>query len=90
MSILVYPFVSVLMLLALYLIPHWNGAIFNQDLILHSVTSGDMWRTLHSTIPVMVFSFSHTPIISTFVKSKRKEYSDTLAEKVFSNSRLRT
>ncbi|MBC5830294.1 HAAAP family serine/threonine permease [Vibrio metschnikovii] len=81
MSILVYPFISVLMLLALYLIPHWNGAIFNQDLILHSVTSGDMWRTLLLTIPVMVFSFSHTPIISTFAKSKRKEYSDTLAEK---------
>lgn len=82
MSILVFPFVAVLMLLALYLIPHWSGAIFENVSLSGSInTIGDgLLMTLWLAIPVMVFSFNHSPIISAFAVAKREEYG-TNAEK---------
>ncbi|NIH15657.1 HAAAP family serine/threonine permease [Serratia symbiotica] len=82
MSILVFPFVAVLMLLALYLIPHWSGAIFeNVSLSVSINTIGNgLIMTLWLVIPVMVFSFNHSPIISAFAVAKREEYG-TNAEK---------
>lgn len=82
MSILVFPFVTVLMLLALYLIPHWSGAIFENVSLSGSInTIGDgLLMTLWLAIPVMVFSFNHSPIISAFAVAKREEYG-TNAEK---------
>ncbi|MGA9608845.1 MAG: HAAAP family serine/threonine permease [Rouxiella badensis] len=81
MSILVYPFVIVLMALSLYLIPHWNTSIFTHV----SSTTGDVGRgmlmTLWLVIPVMVFSFNHSPIISSFAVAKRKEYGDEAEKK---------
>ena len=77
MSVLVYPFVLVLMALALFLIPHWNSAIFH-----HAEVSGKgLWVTLWLAIPVMVFSFNHSPIISAFAVAKRQEYGDGAAKK---------
>lgn len=65
MSILVFPFVGVLMLLALYLIPQWNGAALETlSLDTASATGNGLWMTLWLAIPVMVFSFNHSPIIS--------------------------
>ena len=73
MSILVFPFVAVLMLLALYLVPHWDTAVFNT--ILQATPSGHSFSvTLWLAIPVMVFSFNHSPIISAFAVAKREEY----------------
>ncbi|AUX72234.1 HAAAP family serine/threonine permease [Erwinia pyrifoliae] len=74
MSVLVYPFVLVLMLLALYLIPHWSSAIFD-NVSLEGSGKGLM-MTLWLAIPVMVFSFNHSPIISAFAVAKREEYGD--------------
>ncbi len=71
MSILVFPFVTALMLLAVYLIPQWNSTIFNQNLI---STDNNLFMTLWLVIPVMVFSFNHSPIISAFAVTKRNEY----------------
>ena len=74
MSVLVYPFVLVLMLLALYLIPHWSSAVFA-----HASLNGSgkgLLMTLWLAIPVMVFSFNHSPIISAFAVAKREEYGD--------------
>ncbi len=72
MSILVYPFITILMLLSIYLIPHWNGAI------LHQAVSVDhphgMLMTLWLVIPVMVFSFNHSPIISSFAVSQKQRF----------------
>ncbi|MFB6421879.1 MAG: HAAAP family serine/threonine permease [Candidatus Malihini olakiniferum] len=76
MSILVYPFVIVLMLLALYLIPHWNLAIFDNISFTNSATGNGLLPTLWLAIPVMVFSFNHSPIISSFAVAKRKEYGE--------------
>ncbi|WBG89977.1 HAAAP family serine/threonine permease [Pantoea piersonii] len=76
MSILVFPFVAVLMLLAVYLIPHWHSAAL-QTLSLHHDGGGKgTGMTLWLAIPVMVFSFNHSPIISSFAVAKRAEYGE--------------
>ncbi|MEJ5073641.1 HAAAP family serine/threonine permease [Enterobacter ludwigii] len=81
MSILVFPFVIALMVLACYLIPQWNGAAL-ETLSLSSETTGKgLWMTLWLAIPVMVFSFNHSPIISSFAVAKREEYGDDAEKK---------
>ena len=60
MSVLVFPFVVTLMGLALYLIPHWNGTIITGP-ALGEAFNGDFIKTLWLAIPVMVFSFNHSP-----------------------------
>lgn len=77
MSILVFPFVIALMILALYLIPQWNGAALETlSLSGASVTGNGLLMTLLLAIPVMVFSFNHSPIISSFAVAKREEYGE--------------
>src|SRR5476649_560609 len=74
MSVLVFPFVAALMILALYLIPNWSTAIFNSTTVANSMTGNSLMVTLWLAIPVMVFSFNHSPIISSFAVAKRQEY----------------
>ncbi|MBB3322314.1 MULTISPECIES: HAAAP family serine/threonine permease [unclassified Atlantibacter] len=74
MSVLVFPFVAALMLLALYLIPQWNGAALDTLSLSSASTGNGLWMTLWLAIPVMVFSFNHSPIISSFAVAKREEY----------------
>jgi len=76
MSILVFPFVAVLMLLAIYLIPHWHGAALQTLSLHHSGSGKGIAMTLWLAIPVMVFSFNHSPIISSFAVAKRAEYGE--------------
>ncbi|WP_048410876.1 HAAAP family serine/threonine permease [Chromobacterium sp. LK1] len=77
MSVLVYPFVACLMLLALYLIPEWNGAAIQQAGSLGDALShGAFYKTLWLAIPVMVFSFNHSPIISSFSVDQQKLHGD--------------
>lgn len=72
MSMLVYPFVSILLVLSLYLIPHWNSAVFQH--ITSENSSRGLWMTLWLIIPVMVFSFNHSPIISSFAVTQKALY----------------
>lgn len=81
MSILVYPFVAVLMILALYLVPHWNTSVFENVSLSNNVTGNGLLATLWLAIPVMVFSFNHSPIISSFAVAKRKEYGEAAEKK---------
>ena len=82
MSVLVYPFVSILLLLALYLVPHWNNSIFHQSYNLgHAGGSQSLLMTLWLVIPVMVFSFNHSPIISSFAVSQKLSYGKQADEK---------
>ncbi|SFU78398.1 serine/threonine transporter [Xenorhabdus koppenhoeferi] len=84
MSVLVFPFVTVLMLLAVYLIPHWNTTIFDTlslDSAISSTNSNGLLFTLWLAIPVMVFSFNHSPIISAFAVAKREEYGKNAEKK---------
>jgi serine transporter len=46
-----------------------------------SVTGNGLLATLWLAIPVMVFSFNHSPIISSFAVAKRKEYGDDAEQK---------
>lgn len=76
MSILVYPFISVLILLSLYLIPYWNGGIFLPNTQAASTNSHSLLMTLWLVIPVMVFSFNHSPIISSFAVNQKERYGE--------------
>ena len=69
MGWLVYPFIIVLIGLGLFLAPEWNGAV------LHGVPSVAKFSvTLWLSIPVLVFSFNHSPVISRFVVAQQQEY----------------
>ncbi|BCG08254.1 MULTISPECIES: HAAAP family serine/threonine permease [Buttiauxella] len=84
MSILVFPFVAALMALALYLIPEWSSAAFDTlsfSAAASPATGSGLWMTLWLAIPVMVFSFNHSPIISAFAVAKRNEYGDEAEKK---------
>lgn len=76
MSVLVFPFVFALLWLSIYLIPSWNMSVIEHTGSLDSVLSGDFVRTLWLAIPVMVFSFNHSPIISSFAVANRQYYGE--------------
>ncbi|WP_075181603.1 HAAAP family serine/threonine permease [Pantoea sp. 1.19] len=80
MSLLVFPFVVVLMALALFLVPHWSSAVFQHPLTPAADGHG-LLITLWLAIPVMVFSFNHSPIISAFAVAKREEYGEQAERK---------
>ncbi|QXH49011.1 serine/threonine transporter [Pseudomonas fakonensis] len=72
MSLLVYPFVASLLLLAVSLVPNWNGAFFAQAS--EGLSASKLLLTLWLAIPVMVFSFNHSPIISAFAVDQKHRY----------------
>ena len=65
---LVYPLIAVLFGTSLYLIPQWNTAQFEA-----SVSAADFFKTVFLTIPVLVFAFNHSPAISSFASTYRKD-----------------
>ena len=82
MSMLVYPFIVILMLLSVYLIPHWNSAVLHYNINESSAPgSHGMLTTLWLVIPVMVFSFNHSPIISSFAVSQKQRFAGRADEK---------
>ncbi len=66
---LVYPLVLILIFLSLYLIPQWNLAAVREVTPL-GLSLGTIWLTL----PVLVFSFNHSPAISQFAVAMRRHY----------------
>lgn len=72
MSVLVYPFIAILIALSIYLIPHWHTAIFEAGSA--SVRGNGLMKTLWLLIPVMVFSFNHSPIISSFAVDQKHRF----------------
>ncbi len=64
------------MLISLSLIPYWNSAVIDQvDLSNIALTGHDgILVTVWLGISIMVFSFNFSPIVSSFVVSKREEY----------------
>lgn len=79
MSVLVFPFVAVLLMLSFYLIPYWNTAIFNNVMPSEGGIS-TIVMALWLILPVMVFSFNHSPVISSFAVDRKKAHGDN-AEK---------
>jgi threonine transporter len=76
MSWLVFPFIASLVLISLSLIPYWNSAVIDQvNLSDIALTGHDgILVTVWLGISIMVFSFNFSPIVSSFVVSKREEY----------------
>ncbi|MDN3610218.1 septum formation protein [Vibrio ostreicida] len=75
-SAMVYPLVVILLALSVYLIPSWNSSM---------IEVAPDWSTLPSvvwlSIPIIVFSFNHSPIISQFSKEQRRVYGDDAVKK---------
>ena len=76
MSFLVFPFIASLVLISLSLIPYWNGAVIEQAQVADISLLGHdgILVTVWLGISIMVFSFNFSPIVSSFVVSKREEY----------------
>ncbi|MGL6017100.1 MAG: HAAAP family serine/threonine permease [Gibbsiella quercinecans] len=74
MGMLVFPLLIFLMGLALYLVPTWQTANFVDGLVNTRFDSPGLWHSLWLAVPVMVFSFSHAPIISSFASTQKSLY----------------
>ncbi|MCS2155757.1 threonine/serine transporter TdcC [Scandinavium sp. H11S7] len=76
MSFLVFPFIASLVLISLSLIPYWNSAVIDQVHLSDITFTGHdgILVTVWLGISIMVFSFNFSPIVSSFVVSKREEY----------------
>ena len=84
MSVLVFPFIAVLVGLSIMLIPKWNGALFStfDPHVAAQSTGQSIGLTLLLLIPVIVFSFNHSPIISSFAVDRRQTYGAWADKKV--------
>ncbi|RDU67728.1 serine/threonine protein kinase [Helicobacter didelphidarum] len=89
MSLLVFPFIIILMVIACFLIPHWNGAIFENISFVSLFSSQEnrqsMIVTLWLVVPVLVFSFNHSPIISSLAchcKEKYRHYAEPKSSQI--------
>ncbi|RTZ16673.1 septum formation protein [Vibrio aquaticus] len=75
-SALVYPLVAILLALSFYLIPDWNSSM---------MSVAPDWSAMPSVvwlaIPIIVFSFNHSPVISQFSKEQRRVYGDDAVKK---------
>ncbi|PXW43156.1 serine transporter [Klebsiella oxytoca] len=80
MSTLVYPFIASLIFMALFLIPHWNGAILDSVDLSSTTTGQGVLLTLWMTFPVLVMSFNHYPIISPMVVRQKQLYGVAAAD----------
>ncbi|WP_026258807.1 HAAAP family serine/threonine permease [Uliginosibacterium gangwonense] len=76
MSWLVYPFIAVLIGLGMFLVPQWNGAALQG-----MPSAGQFSITLWLSIPVLVFSFNHSPVISRFAVAQQQQYGEEAVEK---------
>ncbi|QWZ63211.1 amino acid permease [Aeromonas sp. FDAARGOS 1417] len=89
-SVLALPMVAFLIGLSIYLLPQWSLSYFSES---QSVDWRDpaFWKSLWLIVPVMVFSFSHAPIISSFSAAQKKrcqESADLRAKRIIKYSSL--
>ncbi|MCY9870566.1 MULTISPECIES: aromatic amino acid transport family protein [Vibrio] len=75
-SAMVYPLVLILLALSVYLIPDWNTSMMSV-----SPDWGSMPAVIWLAIPIIVFSFNHSPIISQFSKEQRRVYGEDAVKK---------
>ncbi|WP_108650091.1 threonine/serine transporter TdcC [Dongshaea marina] len=76
MSYLVFPFIASLIIISLSLIPYWNSSVIEQTNFssIPVLGSDGLLVTIWLGISIMVFSFNFSPIVSSFIVSKREEY----------------
>ncbi|EHI9238941.1 septum formation protein [Vibrio vulnificus] len=75
-SAMVYPLVFILLALSVYLIPDWNTSMMQV-----APDWSSMPVVVWLAIPIIVFSFNHSPIISQFSKEQRLQYGDKAVQK---------
>ncbi|HHQ4625375.1 amino acid permease [Aeromonas veronii] len=89
-SVLALPMVAFLIGLSIYLLPQWSLSYFSES---QAVDWRDpaFWKSLWLIVPVMVFSFSHAPIISSFSAAQKKrcqENADLRAKRIIKYSSM--
>ncbi|ATY82913.1 HAAAP family serine/threonine permease [Aeromonas veronii] len=89
-SVLALPMVAFLIGLSIYLLPQWSLSYFSES---QAVDWRDpaFWKSLWLIVPVMVFSFSHAPIISSFSAAQKKrcqESADLRAKRIIKYSSM--
>lgn len=89
-SVLALPMVAFLIGLSIYLLPQWSLSYFSES---QAVEWRDpaFWKSLWLIVPVMVFSFSHAPIISSFSAAQKKrcqESADLRAKRIIKYSSM--
>ena len=89
-SVLALPMVAFLIGLSIYLLPQWSLSYFSES---QAVDWRDpaFWKSLWLIVPVMVFSFSHAPIISSFSAAQKKrcqENADLRAKRIIKCSSM--
>lgn len=70
-ELLVYPLCAILLLFSLYLIPYWDFSTLSSEYI---PPLGEFITVVWLTLPVLVFSFNHSPAISTFAVNVKQRY----------------
>ncbi|MFQ2821946.1 amino acid permease [Aeromonas allosaccharophila] len=89
-SVLALPMAAFLIGLSIYLLPQWSLSYFSES---QAVDWRDpaFWKSLWLIVPVMVFSFSHAPIISSFSAAQKKrcqESADLRAKRIIKCSSM--
>ena len=77
MGFLVFPLIAYFLFVSLYLIGSWQPSLLTSQMAVDRHTLHQVWIS----IPVMVFAFSHTPIISTFAVDRREKFGDGAMDK---------
>ena len=72
MGMLVFPLIAYFLFLSIYLTGSWQPSLLTTQMEVNTHTLHQVWLS----IPVMVFAFSHTPIISTFAIDRREKYGE--------------
>lgn len=73
---LVYPLVAILIFLSLYLVPEWNLAAVRE-----TTPVSEALPVIWLTLPVLIFSFNHSPAISQFSVALQREYGAAAPQK---------
>lgn len=74
MSMLVYPFIASLLFIAVSLIPQWNTSMLSFSSVTTASSGTGIFGMILMVLPIIVFSFNHSPIISSFVMKQRATY----------------
>ncbi|MDT8976424.1 aromatic amino acid transport family protein [Paenibacillus sp. chi10] len=75
MSMLVYPFIASLLFISISLIPQWNTSMLSFSSVSTAPTGvGGYFNMIWMILPIIVFSFNHSPMISSFVMKQRQTY----------------
>ena len=72
MGFLVFPLIAYFLFVSLYLTTSWQPSLLTSQMAFDQHTLHQVWIS----IPVMVFAFSHTPIISTFAIDQQEKHGD--------------